>query len=233
MAGPATLTISAIYLLAFLVLAIITLIWWNNLGGKEAFASIIYAIGDLFSWLGTEISDWWTNTAYPFISETATTVYNDITGTIAADVGVLEGIDSKGERALKRIKDLLKVASVTQLLPDDNVYRIDVIFPDFYYDFTFGRMKKQLALGTGKIHIPNDTGDYIYKYGTTKMAILGRYPSSTYIGINLVSVPKRMAATFLHLLIPTPVALAWEKYYIHTYRLSHQNNFPPGNTKYG
>lgn len=218
MAGPATLTVSAV--MAFLLLAIIFLYWWYCLGGGEAVAKLICAIVDL---IGSFLS--W------LVNAIATTVDTVLTTAIGALVDTIPTIDEKGAKAMEKVKDLLKTALLSSLIGPDNVYWIFVINPGYYDDFAFGQMK------TGKgtlIHIPNERdGDITYKYGTTIKAIRGRYSSTSYVGKHMFKLPKPdFWYIFLHTLISVPLAEALEKMYIHNYRLRHNGLFPPGNTKY-
>lgn len=41
MAGPAALTIAAMQVILFLILACVFLHWWYNMGGMEAFSRLI------------------------------------------------------------------------------------------------------------------------------------------------------------------------------------------------
>jgi len=233
MAGVATLSAGTVLLLAFLLLSIITLIWWFNLGGKEAFAKIIYAVGDGLSWLCTTVGDWWSNTAYPWITDvavpTATDVWNE----------TIDYVDEKALEVSKAIDKALEDAKDKTLKKTTGVYEIYVVRPGTYNNYFFGGFRL-------KIKIPEQTeGSTTYKYGTTTMAtITSRYPMSGsgrkgYIGYHLYNNNFSSKFFFVGPTMINPKnwnkfeATALEKQLLLAYCLSHYGYFPPGNTKFG
>jgi hypothetical protein len=212
--------------------------------------TIIYenwdAICEFFSWIGswfaqkaTIVYEWVMDTAVPWITDAFSTSLNWVTDTAFPAVTStisqaweavasipIPTVQRRYKRGMKNLTASLATAlAAERLLPkDDAVYKITMLLAGDYDQLIFGKPT------TTYTYVPGVNSD-VYKYGTTKNGIKGRYPAGSYVFRNIVLL-ERMKDDFVKESLNFYEARIVEKSYIYGHFMQWLY-YPPGNSKLG